>query len=524
MFAVCLGLGWGSGVSLIASAAETRPAHSTVPVRDPAAMPGALPDTPAPASPARQSTERMPLPTSPGLRAPTGQCVYPGQAVVLPIHLDAQTGSQQWFIEVQGELIALQLLSQDKRQTRFLLPSDSRIKPQQIYPVFRQRDQWSQAQPMAVDIRTCTFAPVAAPQPATGHSAGEIVLLMDSALLDQVSAEIERQDYRLVALHSLMTLGQSLLVIKTDSQPLNEAIEHLRRRFPFAEIDRNDHYQNASAPRQYAREKINWPPSPDCQTSGAAPLRIGLIDGDVALDHPDLLGQRITLQAFHRNRPGGDQAHATAIAVLLVGNGRSAALGGLLPDAELIAASVLEQFDHGSVATTEAMARALDWLLAQQVRLVNISLSGSRTNSVLNRILELGSHQGLLIFAAAGNDKLQNDVAFPAGHPAVIAITAIDAANRVYSFANQGDYLDFSAPGVDIWTASPGEDGQYRSGTSFATPYAVAVAALYLRLNPNMSRAILYNVMQGYSQDLGATGHDPVFGWGKLRLPDEMCR
>lgn len=526
VLAVCLGL----GISLPVWSAET--GHGTLPSTVPGAAPSTAPGTspgtfpgtpPGTAAPGGPAAERLPQPAPPGLRAPSTQCVYPGQPLVLPLQLDGPAGTHQWFIQAEGAFVALQPLSQDGRQSRFLLPADSRIKPQQVYPVFRQRDQWSQPQPIAVDIRSCTFAPIASRPPASGHSAGEIVLLMDSAYLEQVLTEVESQGYSLVAQHGLESLGHSLLVIRTDSQPLNEAIEQLRRRFSFAEIDRNDHYQGVSAPRQYAREKINWPPLQNCQPPGATPLRIGMIDGDIALDHPSLAGQRVNLRAFQRNQPGPDQAHATAIAVLLVGNDQSAALAGLLPDAELVAASVLEQFDYGSVATTEAMARALDWLLAEQVRLVNISLSGSRTNSVLNRILELGSNQGLLIFAAAGNDKLQGDPAFPAAHHAVFAITAIDAANRVYSFANQGDYLDFSAPGVDIWTASQSESGQYRSGTSFAAPYAVAVAALYLRLNPNISRRILHGAIQGYSHDLGAPGHDPVFGWGLIRVPDNLC-
>lgn len=528
MLAVCLGLGMILCVSVPVVSADTRGGHRTIPGAVPGTIPGgnpgAIPGTAVPTRPSDPAAERVPQPATPGLRAPNTQCAYPGQLVVLPLQLHGQSSSSQWFIQADGEFVALQPVSQDDSQGRFLLPADSRIKPQQIYRVFRQIDPWSQPHPIAVDIHTCTFIPLAPPQRASGHTPGEIVMLMDTAYLEQVLIEVESLGYSPVAQHSLERLKHSLLVIRTDTRPLDEAIEQLRMRFSFAEVDRNDHYQGSAAPRKYARELINWAPQQDCQAPGAKPLRIGMIDGDIALDHPSLVGQSLNLRAFHRNQSGPDQDHATAIAVLLIGNNQSEALNGLLPDAELIAASVLEQFDDGSVATTEAMARALDWLLAQQVRLVNISLSGSRTNSVLNKILDLGTSQGLLIFAAAGNDKLQGDPAFPAAHPAVFAITAIDAANRVYSFANQGDYLDFSAPGVDIWTASQGKSGQYRSGTSFAAPYAVAVAAMYLRLNPNISRAILHNAMRGYSQDLGAPGHDPVFGWGLIRLPDNLCQ
>ena len=74
---------------------------------------------------------------------------------------------------------------------------------------------------------------------------------------------------------------------------------------------------------------------------------------------------------------------------------------------------------------------------------------------------------------------------------AKLPIHPIDAARRVYNEANQGDYIDFSAPGVDIWTIDDKTRGRYSSGTSFAVPHALAVAALYLKKNPSLPREIL---------------------------------
>lgn len=377
---------------------------------------------------------------------------------------------------------------------------------------------------ITADNRSCAVAPNRSPGLQEGHQPGEILLLMASDALLAVKTDVERQGYRLVEQHSLLQLQQSLLVISTDRQPLEPAIQQLRRQFPFAEVDRNDHYQAAAEPRLYANEKINWQPFTDCPLIINAPLKVGMIDGAIDLDHPSLVGQTIRQQSFYRERPSPDKNHATAIAVVLVGNTQTPALTGLLTDVELVAASVLEQFDFGAVATTEAMALALDWLMENQVRLINISLSGSRQNRVLSKLLDLTTLQGLLIFAAAGNDKLQHSAAFPAAHPNVFAITAIDVASRIYPFANQGEYLDFAAPGVDIWTANRDGPGQYRSGTSLAVPYAVAVAASYLRLNPNLSRNLLHQTLRRYSEDLGIPGHDSVFGWGLIKLPEGLCQ
>ncbi len=92
-----------------------------------------------------------------------------------------------------------------------------------------------------------------------------------------------------------------------------------------------------------------------------------------------------------------------------------------------------------------------------------------------------------------------------------------------YTEANEGDYIDFSAPGVDIWTIENGLQGKYRSGTSFASPYGLAVAALYLNQNPSLSRAVLYNALKASALDLGDKGQDKKFGWGLVQAPQKVC-
>lgn len=460
-----------------------------------------------------------------GLQPSSLQCVYPGQIIALPIKPDAILANQKWFIQAETAFIKLQAVSQQKQQSLFLLPTDSRIKPLQVYSVFAQSESSSTPQAIPLEIRTCGFTQAAPPaRKQSGHNVGEIILLMASDALLAVTAEVEREGYVIVEQYSLQQLQQSLLIVRTEATQLEPAMQQLRRQFPFVKVDRNDHYQTSAEPRLYANEKINWRQLHDCSLNVTAPLKIGIIDGVIAVDHSSLVGQNIHQKLFTRAQTSTDKDHATAIAVLLAGNKQNPALTGLITEVELLAASVLEQSDYGAVATTEAIGRALDWLISHQVRLINISLSGTRPNSVLNKLLDLTTARGLLIFAAAGNDKLQHTDTYPAAHPRVFAITAIDAANRVYPFANRGDYLDFAAPGVDIWTASSDGPGQYRSGTSFAVPYAVAVVAHYLQLNPNVSRDILYNTIRSYSEDLGAPGHDAVFGWGLIKLPENICQ
>jgi subtilisin family serine protease len=129
----------------------------------------------------------------------------------------------------------------------------------------------------------------------------------------------------------------------------------------------------------------------------------------------------------------------------------------------------------------------------------------------------------LLIFAAVGNAGLTDQPSYPAAEPNVFAITAIDAAQRPYQHANQGDYVDFAAPGVDIWTISPTGQAKYRSGTSYASPYAMALATVFLMQNKTFSRDEIYNAIKASTYDLGDAGHDKQFGWGLVQLTKHDC-
>ena len=54
------------------------------------------------------------------------------------------------------------------------------------------------------------------------------------------------------------------------------------------------------------------------------------------------------------------------------------------------------------------------------------------------------------------------------------------------------------------------------SGTSMASPHAAGVAALVLGKNPGLAPAEVRSILRASSDDLGAPGWDPVFGYGRV--------
>ena len=68
--------------------------------------------------------------------------------------------------------------------------------------------------------------------------------------------------------------------------------------------------------------------------------------------------------------------------------------------------------------------------------------------------------------------------------PNVIAVSATDAQDRLFSASNRGSYIAVAAPGVDIFLPAPDDKYQMTSGTSFSAAFVSGLAALMLERNP----------------------------------------
>ncbi|HEC90456.1 MAG TPA: hypothetical protein ENI55_02195 [Alphaproteobacteria bacterium] len=288
-----------------------------------------------------------------------------------------------------------------------------------------------------------------------------------------------------------------------------EARAMLARRIPGLNMDVNQQFQpQQGAIKATVRSLVGWAKYPSSCGRG---IKIGMIDAAVDITHPALKGRNIIFRSFHkRGRRMGPADHGTAVATILAGRPE---WGGLLPSASLYAANMFERNETGKVVGNGvALLKGLNWLLKKGVKVINMSIAGA-DNKVIRKILKRVGARGVVMVAAAGNWGPTARPAYPAAYREVVAVTAFNYRKLIYSYANNGSYIDFAAPGVQIWTAVPG-GGKFQSGTSFASPYVAALVASEIsrgvRATPDGIRADLRkNVI-----DMGMGGKDKVFGWG----------
>lgn len=302
-------------------------------------------------------------------------------------------------------------------------------------------------------------------------------------------------------------------VSKDTSAPA--ALQKIRRQAPKQWMDVNHKFKMMGTDsKSFAPLQIGWrKASSGCGRN----LRIGLIDTGVDTSHPALKGRRIFTRSFLST--GISQApkqHGTAVASILVGNSPDHKFNGLVPNATLYVGNVFRK-SGGSVETTaEWIVLALDWLANQRVDVVNMSLGGPR-NLLVEAAIKRLQRRNIMVVAAAGNNGPGGDPVFPAAQRGVIAVSAVDARNRLYRKANHGSYISYVAPGVDIWAASANGKGSYFSGTSYASPYVAALYALMKKKRPKSSWNSIHKMISRQSRDLGNAGKDPAYGWGLIQ-------
>jgi hypothetical protein len=381
---------------------------------------------------------------------------------------------------------------------------------------------------LALSLQACErFIPL---QPTLEETAPEgaeltdennvVVLVQTEQAANRLLINASRRGYELQTKTNLPELGFVMLDFKRPPGVSGAiAIGDMTRMEPSATAGVDHRYKiqsslsksagRTSQPRLYARDMLDWPED-GCSSN----MVIGMIDGRVDTSSDILKNANIKVKDFSG---GSDEAtaHGTAIAEILVGEGG-------LKDTVLYSASVVSGDDTSPAgAGVTEMILAINWLLANDVDLVNISLAGPY-NAILDRVFQKASAAGMNFIAAVGNDGPNAKPRYPAAYDEVIAVTAIDSARVIYDRAVRGKHVDVAAPGVDVFV-NVGELGRYLSGTSVAAPFVTAAVASDASFSRESSVSTIRRKVTDSAIDLGDRGHDPVYGAGQLRLNAE-CR
>ena len=240
---------------------------------------------------------------------------------------------------------------------------------------------------------------------------------------------------------------------------------------------------------------------------------VAVLDTGVS-PHSELVSALVPGQNFTTS-PGGAldasdrQGHGTHVAGTIAADAASG-VEGIAYGARIMPVKVL---DDGGSGYTSWIASGIIWAADHGADLINMSLGGPSGTSVEASAIAYARSKGVTVIAAAGNDNVSAP-SYPAAHPGVIAVSAVDQAKAKASFSNYGSYIDVAAPGVAILSTYLRDGFGSMSGTSMASPHVAGVAALIEGAAPRLTPDQVEQALVASVTDLGAAGRDHLFGHG----------
>ena len=166
----------------------------------------------------------------------------------------------------------------------------------------------------------------------------------------------------------------------------------------------------------------------------------------------------------------------------------------------------------GAESTSFVVMKALNYAAQQNAQVINMSFAGPR-DPLVQQALAAASARGIVLIAAAGNAGPNSPPLYPAAYPGVIAVTATDSDDALFSGANRGKYIAVAAPGVDVLVTGTGAAYQFTTGTSVAAAEVSGIVALLMERNPALTPNDVRRILMGTAKHLGPKG-DQQFGPG----------
>jgi len=296
-------------------------------------------------------------------------------------------------------------------------------------------------------------------------------------------------------------------------------------------------------------------------------MTIAVIDTGVDATHPDLEGQVLatSIDIFASQRTDTDSdtsGHGTLVAgIIAAKRDGSGVLGVAFESSILSVRADTPGSCDGADANANcsysdpALSDAIDYAIAQDVQVINLSLGGDPDNDpTLENAIQRATDAGILVVTSAGNEAVprggsdpddpEQTVTTPIGRSPtepgnsagqarfggrLVAVGSIDLDGVISDFSNRaGSTQNFYilAPGEGVVSTGPDDDvvfpgdadndadtqGDYYriSGTSFAAPHVAGALALMLDLFPNLTPEEALAALLESADDYVTTDPDPI--------------
>ena len=273
--------------------------------------------------------------------------------------------------------------------------------------------------------------------------------------------------------------------------------------------------------------------------SGRAETIIGLIDGPVAKNHPDLAGDKIrdvlgkgNSQCTQTN--GIACSHGTFVAGILCGK-RDSVAPAICPNCTLLVRPIFVETTADSLqlprTTPEELAKAIAECIEAGARVLNLSVALAQPSSggqrELEEALNYALRRGCIAVAAAGNQGTLGSSAITR-HSGVIPVVVCDRQGRPMNQSNLGRSIGrrgLRAPGDRVTSLGVAGQPLTLGGTSVAAPFVTgAIALLWSEFPTATATEVKFAVTQAYGSRRTAIVPPLLDAWAAYQVMVTMHR
>ncbi|MFJ6750837.1 type VII secretion-associated serine protease mycosin [Streptomyces sp. NPDC091266] len=254
---------------------------------------------------------------------------------------------------------------------------------------------------------------------------------------------------------------------------------------------------------------------------------VAVIDSGVDGSHPDLKGNVLPGKDFTSGGPGDQEDknnHGTSMSGAIAGHGHgpngSDGIKGLAPNAKILPIKNADTDSEGDFVGNASFAKPLRYAVTHGAKVVNMSFGSPTISKAEKAAIAYAAQHDVLVVASAGNEGATH-LLQPASAPGVLAVGAIGSQGSIWEKSNSGPEVLLTAPGVDIRSAGVTSPYGRGNGTSDATAYVSAAAALVRAKFPDLTAGQVANRLTKTALIPSGAGvtktPDEHYGYGMIR-------